>query len=86
MGEIADAMLDGDLCQYCGVYLGDGDGYPRPCSSCSSGMEEEAYNLPVKKTVRKTVYTAQCDICQRYVKPKGLEMHRRQVHGRRLKG
>lgn len=34
MGDIADMMLDGTLCEACGCYLDDGaaDGYPRYCS------------------------------------------------------
>jgi hypothetical protein len=34
MGEIAEMMLDGEMCAMCGVYLHDGreDGYPRYCS------------------------------------------------------
>lgn len=33
MGDIADMMLDGTLCEACGVYLdGAGEGYPRYCS------------------------------------------------------
>ena len=35
MGEIADMMLEGVLCQICGVYLGEGDGYPMTCPGCS---------------------------------------------------
>lgn len=35
MGEIAEMMLDGTLCQMCGVYMGDaGNGYPVTCASC----------------------------------------------------
>lgn len=34
MGEIAEMMIDGDMCQFCGEYLGDGDGYPRSCEYC----------------------------------------------------
>jgi hypothetical protein len=34
MGEIADAMLEGDLCEMCGVALdGEGYGIPRYCSN-----------------------------------------------------
>lgn len=31
MGDIADMTLDGTLCQYCGQYIGEGDGIPRSC-------------------------------------------------------
>lgn len=34
MGEIADAIIDGELCEVCGVYLGEGDGYPKKCKDC----------------------------------------------------
>jgi hypothetical protein len=34
MGDIADAILDGDLCQVCGEYMEDGDGFPRTCAGC----------------------------------------------------
>lgn len=34
MGEIADMMLEGILCQCCGTYLGEGDGFPLHCAGC----------------------------------------------------
>ena len=35
MGEQAELMINGDVCQYCGVYLDDeGDGFPRSCEAC----------------------------------------------------
>lgn len=35
MGEIAEAMLDGLFCQYCGELIdGEETGYPRSCPSC----------------------------------------------------
>lgn len=38
MGEIAEMMLDGTLCECCGTFIGDGDGYPRYCSAeCAEG-------------------------------------------------
>ena len=35
MGDIADMMIDGTLCEQCGAALGEGDGYPRKCKDCS---------------------------------------------------
>lgn len=32
MGEIADMMLDGTLCEMCGVYIGTDSGFPMYCS------------------------------------------------------
>jgi hypothetical protein len=39
MGEMADYMINGDDCQYCGEYLGEGDGYPRSCAGCGDDTE-----------------------------------------------
>lgn len=35
MGDIADAMLDGVLCQGCGAYVGISFGSPRWCRACA---------------------------------------------------
>lgn len=34
MGEIADMMLDGTLCECCGDYIGRDSKYPMRCSAC----------------------------------------------------
>lgn len=34
MGEIADLMLEGCLCQVCGEDMGEGDGFPQTCAAC----------------------------------------------------
>lgn len=41
MGEIADAMINGELCEMCGVPLGgEATGYPRYCSvKCAKDRE-----------------------------------------------
>lgn len=50
MGEIAEMMLDGELCACCGVHLkGEAEGFARYCSSCSPDFEEK----PAKKKRRK---------------------------------
>lgn len=41
MGEIADYALNGDMCQSCGEWLGDGDGYPVNCEACKKAQEEK---------------------------------------------
>jgi hypothetical protein len=43
MGDIADMMLDGTLCEGCGEFIGEDEGYPRYCSEqCKKdrGIEE----------------------------------------------
>ena len=39
MGEIADMMLEGELCCECGVYIGADNGYPTKCVSCAKTKE-----------------------------------------------
>jgi hypothetical protein len=41
MGEITEMVLDGILCESCGVYIDDGEipGHPRRCKGCE--VEEE---------------------------------------------
>jgi len=35
MGEMADAIINGDFCQICGgVLRSEGTGYPRTCQDC----------------------------------------------------
>lgn len=50
MGDIADMMLDGTLCEGCGVYLeGEARGYPRYCSSCKRERLATAYGAGFPK-------------------------------------
>lgn len=38
MGEQADLIINGDVCEGCGEdFMEEGPGYPRRCSSCSGG-------------------------------------------------
>ena len=46
MGEIADLVLDGVICQQCGCFIGDPAGYPRDCEDCE---EENQQTLVPKK-------------------------------------
>ena len=55
MGEIAEMMLDGTLCQVCGSVIdGDTPGYPRTCEDCAkdevvSDIEEIDYDFNFNK-------------------------------------
>lgn len=65
MGEIADMMLDGTLCEQCGGAIGDrqSPGYPRLCVDCKS-----------RQKVR-------CEACGKLVKESGMDDHLRAKHG-----
>lgn len=34
MGEIADSMIEGETCSFCGVMFENPHGYPIACQSC----------------------------------------------------
>ena len=40
MGEIADDMIDGASCSWCGVYFSEEHGYPVACESCWDDEKE----------------------------------------------
>jgi DNA-directed RNA polymerase subunit RPC12/RpoP len=78
MGEIADMMLDGTMCQGCGVWLhdgADGPGYPGYCSDCRRelGPEPKDHIEPPKPKVK-------CPTCGRKVRAIGLKQHQRDTH------
>ncbi len=37
MGEIAELMISGTLCEGCGDFIDAGNGYPRLCDDCEGG-------------------------------------------------
>ena len=84
MGEIADMMLEGQMCQGCGEILGQGDGYPVFCKSCQRGMDIDAHGdkqttkdgQPINRPSK-----INCPECNKLVKKAGLAMHRKDVHG-----
>jgi len=49
MGDIADQIINGDMCEYCGDYLGPGDGYPRLCGGCNLENLKENFKRRKRK-------------------------------------
>lgn len=42
MGEIAEMMLDGTICEWCGEFIdSDEPGYPRLCPGCQAEKDKE---------------------------------------------
>ena len=78
MGDIADMVLDGMMCEQCGEYLGKGDGYPRSCKVCSSISSPEAYSELFGNKKR-------CPLCNKWVKKVGLPQHLKAKHPEELK-
>jgi hypothetical protein len=48
MGDIADMILDGTLCQVCGVHM-IGNGYPQTCQDCGG----DCAGVPIKTKRKK---------------------------------
>lgn len=41
MGEYADAMIDGDVCETCGEWISEGPGHSRQCGYCQREMRDD---------------------------------------------
>lgn len=84
MGEIADMMLDGMLCQECGVFIDDDQsGYPRSCKSCA--MENQAAGRQMVKIGKTYIFgdskpREKCPHCNKKVKVGGLDNHIKDAH------
>lgn len=71
MGEVAEMMLDGTLCQVCGEFMGGaGDGFPVTCAGCRAEQRGGTQTKPKVK----------CPTCGKKVKGAGLADHQRDVH------
>ncbi len=78
MGEIADMMLEGDLCAQCGSYIDEegGDGFPR---YCSKQCEQDAGVHIDMRSLRRGPKVP-CPTCKRKVSSIGLAQHHRDAH------
>lgn len=80
MGEIAEMMLDGTLCEACGTFIDEGgDGFPRYCSNeCARdrGAERALPNPMTSPNPAKV----NCPTCRKRVKRVGLADHMRDAH------
>ncbi len=49
MGDIAEMMIAGYLCEICGCVIDDKEpGYPRECKDCRRTIESEAENAKAR--------------------------------------
>lgn len=80
MGDIADAMLDGTLCECCGTYLDGGpQGFPGYCSpECAQGRGVRCDEPPPAKPPRPFRCSKNCG--RRFATAAALAQHRRDKH------
>lgn len=77
MGEIADMMIDGEMCSLCGEYLGGGDGFSRLCAACQRGGGG---------TIEPPTNPYRCPVCGKAAKSRtwnGVRSHVRDAHAKR---
>jgi hypothetical protein len=84
MGEIAEMMLDGTLCEGCGEFLDRGSpGFAQYCGGCRPAASQAhgslRYQQNVEARARKTEACPECG--KRFRKAIAVEDHRRAVHG-----
>ena len=76
MGDIADMMLDGTLCEGCGVYLpGNSQGIPRKCHDCKKSERLQPQRDGLSHGMIR------CKKCGKVVKEAGLYNHMKDKHG-----
>lgn len=82
MGEIAEMMLDGTLCEGCGVYLpGEAQGIPRRCRDCRpTKAERKASNIARHEAEQARQKKAKCQTCGKRVRLVGMGDHQRDAH------
>lgn len=82
MGEIAEMMLEGDLCGCCGAWLeGSGDGFPRYCSKqCAQGRGVEHDDMVYTECGQPRLIKTRCPECNKLVKKVGLAQHTKDKH------
>jgi hypothetical protein len=83
MGEVADMMLDGTLCEGCGEFLGSDYG-PAYCASCAKDRGRIVMSVssadPLHGVEKPNVPKVACPTCGKFVKVTGIGDHWRQVH------
>lgn len=79
MGEIAEMMLDGTMCECCGEYIhGPASGFPSYCSKQCATDRCAVFHTAARPFIAKT----KCPQCGKRVKAAGLRDHMRDVHER----
>ena len=89
MGEIAEMMLDGTLCEGCGEFMGDAVDFRRLCHACANDWRKAGHKIEanglggfVDCGVRTPLAEkVKCQTCGKKIKKAGLADHARDVHG-----
>ena len=84
MGDVADAMLDGTLCQECGCYIGAECGYPLFCRNCGSVVGPGKESHRARRDMRRTHPNRRpvaCPTCgKKFASEQARDQHVRDKH------
>lgn len=84
MGEVAEMMLDGTLCEGCGEYMGEGNGFVRRCAGCAPAAVavDIRHRMRPNKNKKRADKIVQCDRgCRKwFVSKAAVEQHARDKH------
>lgn len=78
MGDIADLMLEGDMCETCGEIL-EGAGFPQKCPACLADDKQQTVNPQHHATKGKSP-KVKCPYCDKMVAEVGLQQHKAAKH------
>lgn len=83
MGEIAEMMIDGTLCEGCDVSLHrQSDGVPRRCHDCrQTKAEQKALNVARMQAEHARQKKAKFPTCGKRVRLVGMADHQKDAHG-----
>lgn len=91
MGEIAEMMLDGSLCEGCGEFMGEACDFPRLCHRCAQDRRKDGHKVTMlegfglidegkSKPAPIAAVKVKCPTCGKRVKEVGLKDHLRDAH------
>lgn len=79
MGEIAEMMMDGTLCEGCGVFFNEIPfGYPCRCDDCTVEKTRAQRQKKTKGNLQKQE-RVKCT-CGRWIAPRGMQKHIHDFH------
>ena len=81
MGEMAEMMLDGTLCEACGSFIDEdgAEGFPRYCSN-RCARDRGATHALLHAVIAPNPSKTNCGVCGKRVKKSGLADHMRDAH------
>ena len=79
MGEVAEMMLDGTLCEGCGEFIGADYG-PSYCRECARERAKDGMVALIDTPQPQPVPKVACPVCSKLVKITGIGDHWRQLH------